>query len=139
MLATAAARQLARCCGGPGDDDASWDSAAEDDDPPDLLCPITGQLFVRPALLCGHAFERSAVHRWVERTGRHPVLQDIRCHVGAIREAPDLEALCRRFASSQGRGLRGGRRGLLRRLFVRGPREPPDSGASQRERPGGLA
>lgn len=79
------------------------DSVEVDDHvPPDLLCPITGQFFVKPSVLQGSVFERKAVERWVASTGRHPVWRGIQCRMDDIQPATDVEALCHRLAESKG-------------------------------------
>ena len=42
---------------------------------PELVCPITGQLFEDPVLLVedGHTYERSAVIAWLERNDTSPM------------------------------------------------------------------
>mmetsp|Transcript_19662 Transcript_19662/g.45742 ORF Transcript_19662/g.45742 Transcript_19662/m.45742 type:complete len:358 (-) Transcript_19662:183-1256(-) len=73
--------------------------------PHDLLCPITGQFFVKPTVLHGTVFEQSAAVRWVESTGRHPILRGIDCSLDDIIPAKDVEDLCHRLAASRGWGL----------------------------------
>mmetsp|Transcript_23595 Transcript_23595/g.50336 ORF Transcript_23595/g.50336 Transcript_23595/m.50336 type:complete len:378 (-) Transcript_23595:349-1482(-) len=83
-----------------------WEGVEEDDVPQDLLCPITGSVFVKPVVLRGMIFEEHAVRRWVVTTGRHPVLQGVYCHEVDLDPALDLEALCRRLAEERGWTLR---------------------------------
>mmetsp|Transcript_117771 Transcript_117771/g.293682 ORF Transcript_117771/g.293682 Transcript_117771/m.293682 type:complete len:384 (+) Transcript_117771:66-1217(+) len=91
-------------CGGAGQllEVPWWDGVEEDSVPRDLICPITGGVFVRPVALHGMVFEESAARRWVEASGRHPVLQGVWCHVGELQPARDIEALCRQLASERG-------------------------------------
>eukprot|EP00928_Gymnodinium_smaydae_P015729 TRINITY_DN15825_c0_g1_i1.p1 TRINITY_DN15825_c0_g1~~TRINITY_DN15825_c0_g1_i1.p1 ORF type:complete len:386 (-),score=57.66 TRINITY_DN15825_c0_g1_i1:55-1212(-) len=84
-----------------------WEGADDDRDVPhDLLCPITGHLFVHPVVLLGMVFEHAAARRWVETTSRHPVLQGMYCVLEDIQPAPDIEALCHRLAAARGWTLR---------------------------------
>lgn len=83
-----------------------WEGAEDQRLPGDLLCPITSGMFVHPAVLHGMAFERSAAEQWVRATGRHPVLQNVWCHVEELRPAKDLEAMCHRLAAKRGWRLR---------------------------------
>eukprot|EP00933_Yihiella_yeosuensis_P008126 TRINITY_DN113448_c0_g1_i1.p1 TRINITY_DN113448_c0_g1~~TRINITY_DN113448_c0_g1_i1.p1 ORF type:complete len:374 (-),score=42.85 TRINITY_DN113448_c0_g1_i1:104-1201(-) len=86
--------------------DEWWDGDSIDEKVPhDLLCPITGQLFVKPVVLHGSVFEEGAVTRWVATTGRHPLLLDIACRLEDIRAAPDVEELCRKLAATHGWAL----------------------------------
>jgi len=88
-------------------DEVPWWEGAEDDAvPKDLVCPITGSAFVWPVALHGMLFEEAAVKRWVETTGRHPVLQGAWCHLGELVRASDIEALCHRCAAERGWVLR---------------------------------
>lgn len=80
-----------------------WDCGDEDDlIPHDLLCPITGHLFVRPVALHGSVFEENAVRRWVRATGRHPILQGIACRLSDIKATKDVQDLCHKLAASRG-------------------------------------
>lgn len=74
----------------------------DDHVPHDLLCPITGQFFVKPTVLYGGVFEQSAAMRWVANTGRHPILRGIDCRLADIIPAKDVEDLCHRLAASKG-------------------------------------
>eukprot|EP00930_Biecheleria_cincta_P038173 TRINITY_DN26225_c0_g1_i1.p1 TRINITY_DN26225_c0_g1~~TRINITY_DN26225_c0_g1_i1.p1 ORF type:complete len:373 (+),score=51.25 TRINITY_DN26225_c0_g1_i1:72-1121(+) len=92
---------------GSVDRDWSWDGPDEDSEVPhDLLCPITGQLFVKPAVLHGSVFEERALRQWVASTGRHPILQGVECQLDEIKPARDVEDLCSRLAASRGWVLR---------------------------------
>ena len=41
----------------------------------ELTCPITGEIFLRPALLVGdgHTYERAAAERWLARSATSPL------------------------------------------------------------------
>lgn len=83
-----------------------WAGAEDAQVPEDFLCPITGSIFVHPVSLHGMVFEEHAARRWVESTGRHPVLQGVWCHEAELQPARDVEALCRRLAAEHGWVLR---------------------------------
>lgn len=71
-----------------------WDEPKDGKVPVDLLCPITGSLFVSPVVLHGVIFEEAPVRHWVEETSRHPTLQGIRCATSELEYAPDVADLC---------------------------------------------
>jgi len=85
-----------------------WDNVEEEAVPRDLICPITGCVFVKPVALHGMIFEEEAARRWVEASGRHPVLQGVWCHVGELKPASEIEALCHRLAAQRGWVLQPG-------------------------------
>lgn len=96
-------RRLSPSCRRRLDDVPYWDVPVDGVQPPhDLLCPITGHLFVQPVELCGMVFEDSAARIWVETTSRHPVLQDLPCRLEDLAPAPDLAALCKQLATAHG-------------------------------------
>jgi hypothetical protein len=58
--------------------------------PPDLLCPITQELFVDPVITCdGHSYERSAIQKWFD--SRHNTSPLTGQRLPALTLTPNLQ------------------------------------------------
>lgn len=100
--------RLCRCTARQGacQEALCWDDPKDVEVPIDLICPITSALFVSPVVLHGAVFEEFAVRRWVEKTSRHPTLQDVQCTTSDLEHASDVANLCSRFGAAHGLQLR---------------------------------
>lgn len=78
-----------------------WDyDDAQANPPPDLCCPISHTLFVKPVILFDQVFEKKEIEHWIATQGVHPYDPTVRVSLRSLKPCYEMEALVYRFAKA---------------------------------------